>query len=111
MLGVATRDYEAAAIANEVMHRMMARGVVKADQIVTIYKSDTFPTAGFGLAHPLDPLLASKIREAFFSFPWEGSALQAEFQKEGKFVPIDYKKDWAVLRKIDEATGVKYTCK
>ncbi len=24
---------------------------------------------------------------------------------------VDYKKDWAVLRKIDEATGVKYTCK
>jgi len=37
--------------------------------------------------------------------------LQAEFKKEGKFIPIDYKKDWAVLRKIDEATGVKYTCK
>ena len=59
----------------------------------------------------LDPKLVEKIKEAFFKFPWEGSALQAEFQKEGKFVPIDYKKDWAVLRKIDEATGVKYTCK
>ena len=52
-----------------------------------------------------------KAKQAFFSFPWEGSALQAEFKKEGKFIPIDYKKDWAVLRKIDDATGVKYTCK
>jgi phosphonate transport system substrate-binding protein len=51
------------------------------------------------------------IKKAFFEFPWEGSALAAEFKKEGKFIPIDYKKDWAVLRKIDDATGVKYTCR
>ena len=68
VLGVATRDYDAAAIANEVMHRMMARGVVKKDQIVTVYKSDTFPTAGFGHTHDLDPGLAKRIRDAFFSF-------------------------------------------
>ncbi len=43
--------------------------------------------------------------------PGRARRSQAEFQKEGKFIPIDYKKDWAVLRKIDEATGVKYTCK
>jgi len=77
----------------------------------TIYKSQTFPTTGYGHAHNLDPQLVEKVKQAFFSFPWEGSALQAEFKKEAKFVPIEYKKDWAVLRKIDEATGVKYTCK
>jgi len=26
-------------------------------------------------------------------------------------VPITYHKDWSVIRKIDAATGVKYTCK
>jgi len=26
-------------------------------------------------------------------------------------VPITYQKDWSVIRKIDAATGVKYTCK
>ena len=55
--------------------------------------------------------LVAKIKQAFFTFPWDGSALAAEFKKEGKFIPIDYKKDWAVLRKIDAANGVKYTCK
>jgi len=45
VLGVAYKDYVAAAIANEVMQRMMARDVVKKDQIVTVYKSETFPTA------------------------------------------------------------------
>ena len=80
-------------------------------KIRSIYKSQTFPTTGYGYAHNLDPKLVEKIKEAFFNFPWEGSALAAEFKKEGKFIPIDYKKDWEVMRNIDEATGVKYTCK
>jgi phosphonate transport system substrate-binding protein len=111
VLGVANKDYDAAAVANSVMNRMFDRKVVDRAKIRSIYKSDTFPTTGYGYAHNLDPKLAAKVKEAFFSFPWEGSALKAEFKKEDKFVPITYKKDWAVIRKIDEANGIKYTCK
>jgi phosphonate transport system substrate-binding protein len=94
------------------MHRMMARGTVKKDQIVSVYRSETFPTAAFGLAHNLKPRLATKIREAFFNYPWTGSGLEKEFSSLGvsKFVPITYKKDWAVIRKIDAAMNVSYAC-
>jgi len=111
VLGVANKDYDAAAIANEVMFRMFERKVVDKARIRTIYKSETFPTTSYGIAHNLDPALATKIKEAFFTFPWEGSALKAEFKTEDRFVPITYQKDWSVVRKIDAATGVKYTCK
>jgi phosphonate transport system substrate-binding protein len=111
ILGVVNKDYEAAAVANSVLNRMLDRKVFDKAKIRSIYKSQTFPTSGYGTAHNLEPKLVEKIKEAFFKFPWEGSALAAEFKKEGKFIPIEYRKDWAVLRKIDEATGVKYTCK
>ena len=113
ILGVANKDYPAAAIANEVMHRMIARGVVKADQIKSIYKSQTFPTTGYGVVYNLRPELQEKIKEAFFSFPWKGSALAEEFGKAGesKFIPITFKKHWEVIRKIDAATNVSYDCK
>jgi phosphonate transport system substrate-binding protein len=111
VLGVANKDYDAAAIANEVMVRMFERKVVDKAKIRTIYKSETFPTTSYGIAHNLDPALVAKIKEAFFGFPWEGSALKAEFKTEDRFVPITYQKDWSVIRKIDAATGVKYTCK
>lgn len=111
ILGVVNKDYEAAAVANSVLNRMMDRKVFEPSKIRSIYKSETFPTTGYGTVYNLDPKLVEKIKKAFFEFPWEGSALAAEFKKEGKFIPIEYKKDWAVLRKIDEATGVKYTCK
>jgi phosphonate transport system substrate-binding protein len=111
VVGVANKDYDAAAVANEVMKRMFERKVVDPAKVRTIYKSETFPTTGYGHAHNLDPKLVAKIKDAFFSFPWEGSALKAEFKAEDRFIPITYKKDWSVIRKIDAATGVKYTCK
>jgi phosphonate transport system substrate-binding protein len=112
ILGVANKDYPAAAIANSVLARMIDRDVVKADQIVSVYKSQTFPTTGYGTAHNLKPELQDKIKEAFFSFPWEGSKLAEEFSKSGeaKFIEITHKKDWDVVRKIDAANDVKYNC-
>lgn len=113
ILGVANKDYPAASIANSVLKRMISRGVVKEGQVKSIYKSQTFPTTGYGHVYNLKPELAAKVKEAFFSFPWEGSALKAEFEKSGeaKFIPITYKKHWDVIRKIDAANNVSYACK
>ena len=68
ILGVANKDYPAASIANSVLSRMVSRGVIEADQVISIYKSQTFPTTGFGTAHNLTPDLQASIRDAFFSF-------------------------------------------
>lgn len=113
ILGVANKDYPAAAIANSVLRRMYERDVVKPEQIKSIYKSQTFPTTGYGVVYNLKPELQAKIKEAFFSFAWKGSDLEKEFSKSGeaKFIEITHKKHWDVVRKIDAAMGVKYTCK
>ncbi len=112
ILGVANKDYLAASIANSVMQRMMKRGVVKPEQIVSIYKSQTFPTTGYGVVYNLKPELQQAIQEAFFEFDWKGSSLEEEFGKNGEaqFIPITYKEHWEVIRKIDAANDVKYTC-
>lgn len=110
ILGVANKDYQVAAVANSVLNRMLSRDVVKAEQIDSIYKSQTFPTTGYGIAYNLKPALQEKIKEAFFTFEWEGTKLQQEFKKEGQFLPITFKEQWNVIRKIDTANGVSYTC-
>ena len=112
ILGVANKDYPAAAIANSVKSRMIERDVVKADQFVTLYTSQTFPTTGYGVAHNLTPELQDKIKEAFSTFTWEGSSLEAEFSKSGEsqFIPISFKDNWAVIRQIDAANDVSYDC-
>lgn len=112
ILGVANKDYPAAAIANSVLSRMLSRDVITADQIVSIFKSQTFPTTGYGTAHNLNADLQDKIKEAFDTFEWAGSSLETEFAKSGEaqFIPITFKEEWAVIRKIDEANGVAYNC-
>lgn len=112
ILGVANKDYEAAAVANSVLHRMLDRGVVKADQYRTIYTSQTFPTTGYGYAYNLNPVVAEKIKQAFFTFDWDGTSLAKEFGKQADgFVAIYHKQDWDVIRKIDAANNVTYACK
>lgn len=113
ILGVANKDYPAASIANSVMHRMLKRGVIKAEQVKSIYKSQTFPTTGFGVVYNLKPELKQKIEDAFFSFKWAGTSLEKEFSKsnEAQFLKMNYKEFWDVIRKIDSANGVQYTCK
>ncbi|MCP5087426.1 MAG: phosphate/phosphite/phosphonate ABC transporter substrate-binding protein [Rhodobacteraceae bacterium] len=113
ILGVANKDYTAASIANSVLARMIKRDVVKAEQLVSLYKSQTFPTTGYGVAHNLTPELQSAIQDAFFSFNWEGSSLEEEFSKNGEaqFIPITYQEYWDVIRKIDGANDVSYACK
>jgi len=112
ILGVANKDYMAASIANSVKSRMISRGVITEDQVKVVYKSQTFPTTGFGTAHNLKPELKEKIRNAFFNFEWEGTSLQKEFEKsnEGQFLEMTYKEFWDVIRKIDSANGVSYAC-
>jgi phosphonate transport system substrate-binding protein len=118
ILGVANKDYDAASIANSVKDRMIKREVIKEGDVVTIYKSQTFPTTGFGYVYNLKPELAEKVREAFSSFQWDkpdGSptSLKVEFSKseEGQFIPITYQEQWDVIRKIDAANEVSYACK
>ncbi len=112
ILGVANKDYMAASIANSVKSRMISRDVISEDDIVTIYKSQTFPTTGYGTVHNLTPELQENIRNAFFSFDWEGTSLEAEFSKsnEGQFLEMTYQEFWEVIRKIDAANGVSYAC-
>lgn len=94
ILGVANKDYPAAAIANSVLSRMLERDVVKSEQLVSIYKSQSFPTTGYGYVYNLKPELAEKVKEAFFNFNWEGTGLAKEFNlvepPQEKFMPISY---------------------
>lgn len=115
VLGVANRDYPVAAIASEVARRMVARNVVRADAFRVIYESDRFPTTAYGVAHNLRADLQDKIREAFATFQWAGTALAEEFGKSipagERFMPITYRDAWKVVRDVDASVGVQYTCR
>ncbi|MDZ5699670.1 phosphate/phosphite/phosphonate ABC transporter substrate-binding protein [Chelativorans sp. M5D2P16] len=109
MLGVVAGDYDAAPVASEVVERMADRDLYDPEEVKIVWESDPFPTTSYTYAHNLDPQLVEKIKEAFFSFDFEGTALGEEFTGVSKFVPVTYEKDWAVIREIQKANGVRYT--
>jgi phosphonate transport system substrate-binding protein len=115
ILGVANKDYPAAAVANSVLKRMIARGALKAEQVKTIFASDSFPSTAYGTVYNLKPELAKKVEEAFFTFSWEGSALLNEFKNNDPpvdhFLKITYKQHWQVVRDVDQAMNISYACK
>ena len=110
ILGVYNGDYEVAAVANSVLQRMMRRGVIEDGKIQTIYKSQTFPTTGYGTVYNLHPELVAKIKTAFWTYEWDEN-FKKEFKKADRFISITYKNDWSVIRQIDKANGVSYDCK
>lgn len=81
ILGVANNDYAAAAIANSVKTRMIERDVISEGDTRVVYTSETFPTTGYGTVYNLTPELEEQIREAFFSFEWEGNATRIDLTK------------------------------
>jgi phosphonate transport system substrate-binding protein len=107
---VLNRDYHAAAIANVVWRRMIDRGELEAGALRSIYKSATFPSTAYGVAHDLRPELADKVAEAFRTFDWTGTRMLDEYRHgEGtRFIPVDYAKMWNEVRLIDAAMGVDY---
>jgi phosphonate transport system substrate-binding protein len=108
-LGVVNGDYDAAAVADTVLERMVARGVIKASDYKVVYTSPVFPTAGFAHAHHLEPKLVDRIREAFFSFKFEGTSVGREFKGRTGFLPVNYGRDWESVIGLLEANGVQFT--
>ena len=107
ILGVNTGDYDAAAIADDVLERMSVRGVVKAENFRTLYVSPPFVTSSFAYAHDLAPMLAAKIRSCFMTYKFTPE-MTREFNGDDRFHAADFKRDWAVVRKVAEDTGTAF---
>ena len=110
IMGVANKDYDAAPVASSVLDRMIDKGLLKRSDIRIIWESKPFPTTSYGYVYNLRPDLAKKVREAFLTFDWTGTALKKEFgKKSDRFIPITFKTFWRDVRTIQNQNGVVYT--
>jgi phosphonate transport system substrate-binding protein len=97
--GVAGGKYAAASVAGDILKRHPDAGKVK-----SIYASNPFPPLTFGVPYNLDPKLRAAVEKAFETFAFEGTSVGKYYAaaKQAKFVRVDYKKDFAFVREIDE---------
>ena len=104
ILGVASGDYDAAAIASDVLDRLIAKGEVKQKDIRVIYESQRFPTETVAYAHDLEPKLRDQMIKCFHDYRFTPE-MRGNFDGADRFVPVEYKKDFAVVRQVAESAG------
>ncbi|HYO24931.1 MAG TPA: phosphate/phosphite/phosphonate ABC transporter substrate-binding protein [Lacipirellulaceae bacterium] len=103
--GVAAKKVEAAAVASDILDRMIAAGDVQKDAIKVIYESEPFPPSVVGFAHNLTPELRTAITATLLEFDLKGTGLEKRYGASGavKFASVNYKEDWKAVREIRSA--------
>lgn len=108
VMGVNSGDYDAAAVASDVFHRMAERGQVKESDFRILYTSEKFPTSSFAYAYDLEPKFRDKMLKCFYDYRFPDEMKKA-FDGADRFYPVTYKKDWAIVRDVAEAGGESFT--
>jgi phosphonate transport system substrate-binding protein len=103
--GLASGKYDAVCVANDVLASAVATGDIRDEQYRSIFKSGSFPPLCLGIAHDLPPEVSDQVKQVFQGFRFQGTSLAKRFGPQGKvrFAPVDYKRDWAQVRDIDDA--------
>lgn len=107
LMGVVNGDYDAAPITSDIHDRFINRGIIKAGDLRIIFKSGHFPTSAFAHANDLEPALADKVKKCFFDYRFSAE-MKKEFLGDDRFLPVSYKTDWALVRKVAEDSGTPY---
>ncbi|TWT77256.1 ABC transporter, phosphonate, periplasmic substrate-binding protein [Posidoniimonas polymericola] len=94
-----------APVASDILAKMLEQGDIDEAEYTILYESEAFPPAVIGCAHDLPAEMVDQIRTALVGLDWAGTDLEQRFGPTGsvKFVAVDYKDDWAVIRRIDDA--------
>lgn len=108
IMGVALGLYDGAAVASDVLDRLVAKGDVKRNQFRVIYESEPFPPDAFLYHHDLAPALVNDIRRCFADYKFPEIMVKA-LEGNDRFFPINYENDWRVVRQISKASGVPMT--
>ncbi|WP_425500755.1 phosphate/phosphite/phosphonate ABC transporter substrate-binding protein [Pseudaquabacterium terrae] len=107
ILGVVRGEYDAAAVASDVLQRMQRRGQLRGTELRVLYESAPFPTEAVAYAHDLEPALRDKLLKCFYDYRFADD-MRREFQQADRFVPVRYQRDWAIVRQVAEGVGERF---
>ena len=72
------------------------------------WKSGEFPPGGLSMAHDLAPGMQQKIRECTYNFRYTPEMVKG-CQGADRWLPIDYTKDWEIVRGVAHDSGKAVT--
>jgi phosphonate transport system substrate-binding protein len=104
IIGVKLGLYDGAAIASDVLSRLIAKGEVAAKDFRVVYESEPFPPDAFAMSHNLEPKLQAQIRKCFGDY--KASDHVSKFlEGNNRFYPVQYRADWQIVRLIAKVSG------
>lgn len=114
--GVVNKKFEAAAVSDDKLQGLLKRGQVSTSDYQVIYTSEVIPRTTIGWFYNLNPQLAAKVRSAILSYRTDKKAAKADAASEPAgddsgdstskslhFIPVDYKKDFKLVREINDS--------
>lgn len=103
--GIVEKKYEVAAVSDDKINSMLAKGTIAASQYKIVYQSPVIPRTVIGYFYNLNPALADQLRKAILS------AGPTTAPDELHFQPIDYKADFHFVREIDDEFDPRFDAK
>ncbi|MEM6333737.1 MAG: phosphate/phosphite/phosphonate ABC transporter substrate-binding protein [Planctomycetota bacterium] len=107
---VVAGDATAAAVASDLLDRMIAAGEVSSADFEVVYKSELFPSAAIGYSARLTADLKQALDAAIAEFDFTDTSVATEYpdSRANRFAPVSYKDDFALVRRIDDAIGFEH---
>lgn len=101
--GLVEGKFEVASLSADKIASLTATGDLKKSDYKVIYESQVIPRLTFGHVHNLKPELAEQISRCALDFDNAGASTMESGNRPMRFFPIDYRKDFAFVRKIDDS--------
>lgn len=107
ILGLIAGEYEVASLSADRLQAMISAGEIKPSDLRIIYESQIIPRLALGYVHNLSPALAQQIRDCTLQFENAGGEPAGD-GKSMRFQPIDYRRDFAFVRQIDDSFDPRF---
>jgi phosphonate transport system substrate-binding protein len=87
---------------------LISDGKLKAGDFRTVFQSEVIPRLTIGYVYNLKPALADQITKTILAFTNENGATDEDGDQPMKFAPVDYRQDFGLVRKIDDAFDPRF---
>ena len=106
--GVAEGKIKVAALSDDKLKALLKKHRIEEGDVRIIYQSQVIPHLTIGHVHNLQPELAAKVVAAALEFENQQGASDEATGQPMRFYPIDYKKDFEFMRKIDDSFDPRF---
>jgi phosphonate transport system substrate-binding protein len=107
--GLKSGEFEITALSDDKVQSMQKAGSLSPADYHIIYQSEVIPRLTIGYVYNLQPELTAKVAKAIVDFKNEKGAQDEDSGESMRFYPIDYKRDFEFVRRIDDSFDPRFS--